>query len=413
MPKLPACPRPGHETYRVVRDGTYGKRKRQRFRCQGPDGQFHRFVPPVPRQRSEFGVCEACDNDVQVYEGPVVQRRGLYEVREIAEALVSVANGVTYTEAARRVRGRYWGAGGKGTRKATSVEGGQTVAEWLHQFGRVVAEPWAETAWPECVVLDSTEFQHRNPKTQKMGQLFVVMAAWGYPAGNPKGRLWRLEARPTDRNSDWREFLDTLPGRPAGVVCDRDNAIIGGVRQRWGRGRNAVPIHLCEHHLWKKGMDALGRDGMRSYGTALPSLLRDAFRSPAGWDAFATAVAAEPLASKTQRWVSHWDKRMRNQTARRASLPAHYSTGALEPKLHDVRDVLERRKWTFRNRARLNLLLELVRLRLNRHDDPTGWATLIRAHIDAHGGQSAHPRRMSDPVTIDPATGDRIYTLRG
>ena len=143
MPKLPACPRPGHETYRVVRDGTYGKRKRQRFRCQGPDGQFHRFVPPVPRQRSEFGVCEACDNDVQVYEGPVVQRRGLYEVREIAEALVSVANGVTYTEAARRVRGRYWGAGGKGTRKATSVEGGQTVRSEERRVGKECRSRWS------------------------------------------------------------------------------------------------------------------------------------------------------------------------------------------------------------------------------------------------------------------------------
>src|SRR5665811_1631107 len=100
---------------------------------------------------------------------------------------------------------------------------------------------------------------------------------------------------------------------------------------------------------------------------------------------------------------------MRIQTARRESLPEHYSNGALEPKLRDVRSMLERRKWAFRNRARLNLLLELVRLRLNRHDDRARWATLIRAHIDEHGGQSAHPRRMADPVTLDPATGERVY----
>lgn len=397
----------------MVRDGRYGKRKRQRFRCQAPDGSFHGFVPPVPRQRAEFGVCEACDNHVRVYEGPVVQRRGLYEVREIAEALAAIANGVTYTEAARRTRGRYWGAGGKGVRKPSSVEGGQTVAEWLHQFGPVIAETWAETEWPECVVLDSTEFMHTDPRTGVRGQLFVVMAAWGYPAGETNGRLWRLEARPTDKNVDWQEFLEALPGRPASVVCDRDYAIIGGVQRRWGRGRNAVPIHICEHHLWQKGMEALRRDGLAAYGTALPSLLSDAFKSLKGWDAFAQAVAAEPAAASTRRWVRHWDKRMRVQTARRASLPAHYSTGALDPKLRDVRQMLDRRKWTFRNRTRLNLLLDLVRLHINRADDVTRWTSLIRAHLETNGGQSAYPRRMADPMSYDPATGNRSYTLRG
>lgn len=102
---------------------------------------------------------------------------------------------------------------------------------------------------------------------------------------------------------------------------------------------------------------------------------------------------------------------MRRQTARRSSLPAHYSTGALEPKLAEVRAILERRKWTFRNRERMNILLELVRLRLNRCDDPRRWSQLIRAHIDKHG----HPtrtRRLADPIRVDTA-GDRVYSLRG
>lgn len=98
---------------------------------------------------------------------------------------------------------------------------------------------------------------------------------------------------------------------------------------------------------------------------------------------------------------------------RQAGVAARYSTGALEPKLRDVRNMLERRKWTFRNRMRLNLLLELIHLHLNRHDDPGQWATLIRAHIDANGGPKRHPRRMGDPITRDPVSGDRIYLLRG
>ena len=103
---------------------------------------------------------------------------------------------------------------------------------------------------------------------------------------------------------------------------------------------------------------------------------------------------------------------MKTQTARRESLPPHYATGAIEPKLATVRQMLERRRWTFRNRRRMNTLLELVRQRLNRTDDITRWAGLIRADLEAHGGKPSYPRRVVDPVTYDSA-GDRVYSLRG
>lgn len=103
---------------------------------------------------------------------------------------------------------------------------------------------------------------------------------------------------------------------------------------------------------------------------------------------------------------------MAAQTKRRSSLPAHYATGVIEPKLDDVREMLERRRWTFRNRRRMNTLLELVRLRLNRTADVAVWASLIRADLEANGGRRSHPRRMADPVVYDSA-GDRVYSLRG
>lgn len=232
------------------------------------------------------------------------------------------------------------------------------MADWLNQFGPVVAEPWAETTWSECVVLDSTEFVDTDPRTGQRRQLFAVLAAWGYPSGDSKGRLWRLEARPADTNADWAEFLAALPGRPVSVVCDRDNAIIGGVQLRWGRGRVAVPYHLCEHHLHENAKEALHR-------------------------------------------------RMTRQTARRSELAPHYSAGALEPRLQELRGMLERRKWTFRNRTRMNLLLELMRLHLNRLDDPGRYAASIRAHLEANGGAPTRPRKLADPVVHDPvsATG--------
>lgn len=412
MSLLPVCPRTGHDQFRVSRDGTYGKRRRQLFRCTDPSGVFHRFVPPVPRQRAESGVCDLCDNQVHVHQGPVALPNGLYEVREIAEALVSISKGLSYTETARRVRGRYWGTSGKTRRAPGTVEGGQTVADWLNQFGPVILEAYEETHWPETVVLDGTSFLHTNARTGVSSQLFNVLCAWGYEAGDKKGRLWQVKASPSAQGADWQDFLSALPGKPVSVVCDADKGLVAGVKAHWGRGRGGVLIHQCEHHMWKNGMKALKEDGHAYYGNQLSGLLSAAFKSPGGWQAFAQAVQTEPVAPATQKWVKYWDQAMLPQTTRRSTIPAHYSTGALEPKIGDIREVLGRRAWTFRNQARMNLLLGLVRLRLNRQDDIQRWAVLIRDHLDAHGGRPAHPRRIEDPVAYNQA-GERVYSLRG
>ena len=335
---------------------------------------------------------------------------GLYEVREVAQALVLLAQGQTYTETARIIRGRYWGVGGTGRRGENSVEGGQTVSDWLDQFGPVIAAGTTETAWPETIVVDSTEFQYTDPKTGQAGQLFCVLAAWGYEAGAKTGRMWALRAYPSDAADDWVHFLRSLPGRPTSVISDADQAIRTAMRVAWGvRG---PAHHLCEHHLYRNGLKAVRADGVRyEDGHALGPLLAEAFTSTAAWEAFYDEAISGPYPASA-RWARHWGKRMKTQTGRRASLPPHYATGAIEPKLASVRQMLERRRWTFRNRRRMNTLLELVRQRLNRTDDVTRWAGLIRADIEADGGKPSHPRRMSDPVAYDPA-GDRIYSLRG
>ena len=139
-------------------------------------------------------------------------------------------------------------------------------------------------------------------------------------------------ASPTDQNTDWASFLALLPGRPLSVVCDRDL------------------LHQSLHSLAKR-------------------------------DAFATAVRAESGWVSADKWVKHWDKRMRLQTARRASLPPVYANGAVEAPIKRVRQVLERRRWTFRNRERMNLLLELVRLAVLRADNASVYVADIRTHM--------------------------------
>jgi hypothetical protein len=107
--------------------------------------------------------------------------------------------------------------------------------------------------------------------------------------------------------------VDQPPDRddPAAVLC----------ACRLGKtGKNAVPIHLCEHHLYANARKALGNDGIAEYGHATLEAMRDVFKSLEGWEAFAEVVNTDPSAKRGQRWVKHWHKRMQVQTARRASL---------------------------------------------------------------------------------------------
>ncbi|NMM25103.1 MAG: hypothetical protein HHJ11_16760 [Phycicoccus sp.] len=407
----------------------------------------------MSRTRYHEGVCWECDNKVAAYEGPVAGHEYEYLVREVAEALVSVGRGMTYTDAAKRARkaanrarknldpgggpdadldpddelDENLRAAGDTVPKADptsesdtkpkekTVTTGQTVADWLGEFVPVVAAQHQEKAWPQTIVLDSTEFMDTNSRTSGRRQLFAVLAAWGYAAGEKEGHLWKVAAAPADDAMAWKEFLASIPGRPELVVCDRDYAIIGGVQRHWGRGKAQVPIHLCEHHMFDNGLAKLKDDGIE-FEDPLRVLFASAFQSLAGWDAFDAATQGDPRAVNTRKWVRHWRKRMRVQTARRASIPPHYGNGAVEAPIRQVRQVIERRKFTFRNLARMNLLLELVRLRLLRADSVRAYAEDIRTHLVLEGDRRK-PSYRAVYDTWGPRIEDkprtRVYSLLG
>jgi hypothetical protein len=326
--------------------------------------------------------------------------RGFYQVKEMASALVDVAKGVTYAETARRAKAGYWGPGGTGQLKATSVESGQTIADWLNQFGPVVSTHYSETEWPETIILDSTEYKYLDPRTGVLSQLFVVMAAWGYEADSTRGRLWRVEARPNDKTADWVEFLRALPGTPKSVVYDGERSIRSASRQHFG---NLTPTHA-------NALKALAADEAKGNVGPPRALLNDAFHGPKEWQAFrkATQQSGCPSLSK---WVAYWDQIITTQTGLRRILPAHYSTGPLDRALGTIRQATESRKWTFRNRERMNQLLDLIRLRINRRDNPEAWAELMRQHLETNSGKPLRARQLADPVTYNTA-GARVYSLR-
>lgn len=85
------------------------------------------------------------------------------------------------------------------------------------------------------------------------------------------------------------------------------------------------------------------------------------------------------------------------QVRLRAKVPNHHSTGAIDEELARVREFMEPRAFCYRNAERTNRLLELVRLRLNRCDDPLNYAPAIRTHLDAHSGWLGRQGTVRDP----------------
>ncbi len=329
-------------------------------------------------------------------------------MREVAGALVSLGRGMSYTDAAKRVR---MTANVGKTGELRQVVGGQTVAEWMSDFVPVIATRHQEAEWPAVLVLDSTRFLWTNTRSGQTYDLFSVLAAYGYDERGENGRLWKLWASPRNDGASWDDFLNLLPGRPRSVVCDRDLGIIGAVQRRWGTGvKTGVALHLCEYHLIEKGRQALRKDGI-GYEHPTWELLHGSLQSRAGWDAFEAAVMTDPQARNGQKWVTHWMKRLRAQTDRRPSIPAVYGNGAIEAPLARVRAVLESRRWTFRNRARMNLLLELVRLADLRADDPTVYATDIRHHLAEQSGRPARTYRAIYDTWGPKNAEHRTYSL--
>jgi hypothetical protein len=143
------------------------------------------------------------------------------------------------------------------------------------------------------------------------------------------------------------------------------------------------------------------------------TLLNAAFTSPAAWQAFEAEVHRNLGRRELNRWVTHWAPLLHSQPARRAAHPAarpgHWANGAIEALIRTAREVIGDRAWTLRNRIRLNLLLDLVRLRINKLDSQVAYASAIRKHLDATGGRPVHTAAIADQ---DDANGRRVYSLR-
>jgi hypothetical protein len=282
-----------------------------------------------------------------------------------------IGQGVSYTETADRMRAR--------NQRDRFDCGAQLVCNWAEVLGPVVASEYTETEWPETVVLDATWFMVTNRRTGETTRAFSVLGVHGYPEGHNRGRCWMLRAAPTRTAREWEKVLRSLPGEPKMVVCDEDVSIIAAVSKVWP---NAF-IKRCEYHLRKSVMKKMSPYGMTTYGRPEMELLNDALHSLKGWRAFKKGVSGIGV----ETWIESYDEVVTEQVKLRAGLPQHHSTGALDEDLAKVREFMEPRAFCYRNAERTNRLLELVRLRLNRCDDPLIYARAIRAHLDTNNGK--------------------------
>ena len=374
------------------------------FKCLGPDGSSHRFAGTLPRLIADGEVCQHCDNEVHRHQGPLLTRDYEFHLRLAAKALLDVGNGLTYTEAASRARataGRdpYGGAQPNGT----------LVAEWIDVLAPPLVDAHAETSWPETVLVDSTNFIISNTRTGTSKQAFAIVAVYGYAQHSARGRLLGLHAMHEHLAESYCEAFAAFEHRgnqrsgahgawapPTMLVTDGEWALLNGMASYWKAGigadcgtGSAPYAKRCEWHLRKNAKLALKKAGITSFDHPIQPILDVAFKTPAGWDAFCLAAQDFP---QIARYVKRNDAQVRDQVARRATLPQHHSSAALETVLERVRQQVERRAFAFRNQRRTNLLLGLMRNHELRVDDLDHYTRLLREAAKTNGGRIEYQR---------------------
>lgn len=374
----PPCPR--HEGSYVVFDGHYGRpgHRRQRYRCypsghSGKDEEFHRFVPPLPRQQTVGGVCVTCERGVHPSEGPQGARKYEFSAREVAEALVEVGRGVTYANAAARIRAKASRFRFDGSGRELYTRHGQLVQDWVEVCAPVVFEEHRRSTWPAegSLVVDHLGFRVRDFNSAgqpKVGPVaFNVFAAMGYDGG--VGRLWALGAYPTATKAEFAHFFSQLDGAPERMVCDGHSGTIGAAQDVW----RETDIYRSDWHLKDSLQDYLIQAKLHG-NTRIQRALHQAFVNRYLWEHFTViAYRHRRQAPKLMSWIARYEDivldQMRHRPGREERRSNPTTTGGLETKLDPLKAWLAPRTHGFRNRARLDRLLTLMQLAINDQDD--------------------------------------------
>lgn len=433
--EIPVCPLPEHEGSVVVRAGWYGRegQRRQRWKCTTLDGASHRFAEVLPRIVSTAGehTCPDCATALEPWEGQPAPRLYGFSARDVAAALVMVAGGRSYRQAAEAIRirsGRPLDTaprrspsrrkGRKGKVLAPANRHPQLVSDWVEVFAPIIWAAYAPTAWPASVAIGECEFRYSQTGKPRGDKAFSVLAAVGYHAAE-RPYVAAIEAVPTADIPTWQGLLGSLQGRPAWVVGDGgaplkaaastwtgndDKSQAGGpagdLAVNLGEDPDAEPVRIwrCEWHLARPLILAMPATVARDRTDRIHALVTDAVRSLAGWD----------------RLLKELNKRSRHESGYQAAIRALLnlrpvvaaqddqptlgprSTGAVEEFFRHLENTIGDRASRMTNKTRTDALLKLIAAHRNGWTDESAWATLIRDHLTHANGHAPQQRRHID-----------------
>jgi hypothetical protein len=356
----------------------------------------------LPRQATSEHFCVECSTRLERWEGQAGAHEYWFSAREVGQALTLVAAGESYRQAAwaarrsaRRTHGRTTGR--RGRLRDPNLDG-QLVANWVDSLAAVVTAGDLPQRWPERLALDSREFRiDRGPRA---GQSFHVFCAVGHDEpGRP--RVWRLAAFPRRTEADWSEFLALCEGTPRLVVTDFDKALRKALGAAFPRpGERPSELRLCELHLRRSLENTLAPLEAQP-DHAVMRTFRHALFDHRNWVRFASEARRshdhqDPPLAALARWLDNYGDPVANQLRTRSSLGPN-SIGAVEAALRQVDRAFQGRSQGFGNRARLNLLLELMTLHANGQADPRRWADRLRERLYPRDGIAPQQRPHDDP----------------
>lgn len=195
----------------------------------------------------------------------------------------------------------------------------------------------------------------------------------------------------------WATFLEELrsrfgEGMPEQIVVDADDDTWQAIELVWPLNGPSPVVYSCHWHL-RTGLLKILRQHQVAAADPLYEAAERAFDRPTKWDEFLTLARPAGI-RRLDTWLKRREPRISLQIANKSGYKV--SIGALEQSLTVVRNNLENRRGAFKNRERLNRLLSLIQLDLNKQSNEQRYAKIIREQLLANGGYSPPRRQIAD-----------------
>jgi hypothetical protein len=398
---------------------------RPRFLCvpprvgkgEEPTWERHAFVERLPRRQASADhplgqACQSCRHLPSQDEGPQTGRHFRLTVREVALTLVRVGEGLTLRHSSYKAREHAFPS--VDPRLPADVsDHAQLAMNYLDAFGDEIYCRYAETEWPDAVILDASPQREKDIKAsgaKKQGgkRVFAILGAYGYPNGlTGGGKLWRLAVHGAEDQVEWERFLTSMRGQPRWVVCDGSSAIANAVRAVW----KGTVIYNCEWHIAHSGEEKLRPAELGDRYSTIVRLVRRSVSGPVEWSELEMAVAQLPaVPRRIDRWMRTQRRALPRLWSRRvADMPC--GSGPLEQAFEEINRSFRHRRFRFRNLGRLERVLAMMLLTHNKVADERRYAKIIGDFLEGQGaGLSESVGRWRD--LADPkGTGSSVREL--